>query len=133
MEWILSLIPIALVVLVCGGMHLLMMRGMHAKHGSASPHDGRHGQESLRMQGLPRPTQLTRDSQALDGSEAARVAELERQVTELQQQIDEMLTYPQRAGSDSPGRVTTRHAHDAWRNDSARDGGPAEADGGCRR
>lgn len=38
MEFLVALAPIALILLLCGGMHFFMMRGMHGGHGAS--HEG---------------------------------------------------------------------------------------------
>ena len=65
MEWIFSLLPIAAILLACGGMHFLMMRGMHSGHGAS--HEGRQGSA----------TERTDD----------RVAQLESQVSRLEEEL----------------------------------------------
>lgn len=65
MDVLVSLAPVALIVLVCGGMHFFMMRGMHGGHGA-----GREGHSGLRNEDSP-----------------DRVAQLESQVKRLQQEI----------------------------------------------
>ena len=65
MEWILPLLPIALILLACGGMHFFMMRGMHGGHGAG--HEGHQGSA----------TETTDD----------RVAQLESQVSRLEEEL----------------------------------------------
>jgi hypothetical protein len=65
MEWIVSLLPIALILLACGGMHFLMMRGMHSGHGAG--HEGHQG--------------------SVTGSTDDRVAQLESQVSRLEDEL----------------------------------------------
>jgi len=68
MEWLVTLIPIALIVLGCGAMHLFMMRGGHSGHSGVAGHHGAHAQSSAQ------------DPQA-------RIAHLERQVDGLQRAL----------------------------------------------
>lgn len=65
MELIFSLLPIAVILLACGGMHFLMMRGMHTGHGAG--HEGYQGNA----------TDSTDD----------RVAQLESQVSRLEEEL----------------------------------------------
>jgi hypothetical protein len=65
MELIFSLLPIAVILLACGGMHFLMMRGMHSGHGANQV--GHHGS-------------------ATDGTDG-RVAQLESQVSRLEDEL----------------------------------------------
>lgn len=65
MESLVSLLPIGLILLVCGGMHLLMMRGMHSGHGAG--HENHHGN----------PTASADD----------RVASLESEVSRLEEEL----------------------------------------------
>jgi hypothetical protein len=74
MEWLLTAIPIALVVLVCGGLHMLMMRGMHGGHA----HGGdAHSGASSDLHGATH-----------EGHDAGRVARLESQVASLRQELE---------------------------------------------
>jgi len=121
MEWLLTLLPVGLVVLVCGGMHMLMMRGMHSGHDAAAGHGGplaaADHDNDLRPE---RPIKLVRRSELADANDVDRVAELENQVASLQQEIDAMLAYPRRKGNGSSiGRIAAPHHSDvARRNDS---------------
>lgn len=60
-----SLLPIAVILLACGGMHFLMMRGMHSGHGATR--EGHQG--------------------SVTGSTDDRVAELESQVSRLEDEL----------------------------------------------
>lgn len=46
MEFLIALAPIALIVLLCGGMHFFMMRGMHGGAEQGSTHDMHGNQET---------------------------------------------------------------------------------------
>ena len=126
MEWLLSLIPVALVVLVCGGLHMVMMRGMHGGHDAAAGHGGHLS--ATDPENEARPIKLVRRSGQADANEANRIAELETQVASLQEEIDAMLTYRRRPDNGgSFERVPASHHSDvAWRNDSR----PGAAQGG---
>jgi hypothetical protein len=65
MELIISLLPIAVILLACGGMHFLMMRFMHSGHGAG--HEGHQGSAT--------------------GSTDDRVAQLESQVSRLKEEL----------------------------------------------
>ena len=120
MEWLLSLLPVALIVLVCGGLHMIMMRGMHGGHGTHAGHGG-HQSATDPENGARavRPVRLVRHSGQADANEANRIAELETQVASLREEIDAMLTDPRRPGNGSNfGRVAAHHSDVAWRNDS---------------
>ena len=39
MDWLIGVIPAALVVLICPLMMIFMMRGMHGGHGDSAAHD----------------------------------------------------------------------------------------------
>ena len=69
MDVLASLAPVALIVLVCGGMHFLMMRGMHggAAHGNA--HD-MHANQS-----------------ATGSADAEKLRQLESEVASLREQV----------------------------------------------
>jgi hypothetical protein len=81
MDVLVNLAPVALIVLVCGGMHFLMMKGMHGGHEAGAGHEGHSGL----------------------GSEDSpdRVAQLESQVARLQREIE---------ASQSDGQ-NTRNGH----------------------
>lgn len=131
MEWLLSLIPVALVVLVCGGLHMVMMRGMHGGHDAAAGHGGHLSATDPENDARPeRPVKLVRRSGQADANEVNRIAELETQVASLQEEIDAMLTYRRRPGNGSNfGRATAPHHSDgAWRNDSRRGTAQGEFD-----
>lgn len=68
MDVLVTLAPVALIVLVCGGMHFLMMRGMHggAAHGDA--HD-------------------IHENQPAGGADAEKLRQLESEVASLREQI----------------------------------------------
>jgi Protein of unknown function (DUF2933). len=70
MDVLVSLAPVALIVLVCGGMHFLMMRGMHggAAHGNA--HDMHANQPA-----------------ASGTADAERLKQLESEVASLREQV----------------------------------------------
>src|SRR3990170_813058 len=107
MEWLLTLIPVALVVLVCGGLHMVMMRGMHGGHDAAAGHGGHLSATDPENGARPeRPIKLVRHSG----------------------QTDAMLTYRRRPDNGgSFERVPASHHSDvAWRNDSR----PGAAQGG---
>jgi len=129
MEWLLTLIPVALVVLVCGGLHMVMMRGMHGGHDAAAGHGGHLSATDPENGARPeRPIKLVRHSGQADANEVNRIAELETQVASLQEEIDAMLTYRRRPDNGgSFERVPASHHSDvAWRNDSR----PGAAQGG---
>ena len=124
MEWLLSLAPIALVVLVCGGLHMIMMRGMHGGHDTAAGHGGHLSATDPENDAMPeRPIKLVRRSGQAESSEVNRIAELETQVASLQEEIDAMLTYRRRPDNGgSFERVPASHHSDvAWRNESLPD------------
>ncbi len=79
MEWLFALLPIGLVVLVCGGLHMLMMRGMHGGHGSDVDH-------------------------RTDVADP-RVDELERQVSRLQERLGEARRNGSAQGQDVDERA----------------------------
>src|SRR3972149_7279249 len=122
MEWLLTLGPVVLIVLVCGGLHMLIMRGRHRGHDTASGHGGHLPVTDPNDRG-PKQERLVeperRGAQRLYGPNADRVAQLERQAAALQQEIEAMLGDPQKTGNGSYlGRVATLH-HD---DDGSRDG-----------
>ncbi len=126
MEWLLTLIPVGLVVLVCGGLHMLMMRGMHSGHDTASGHGGHlpvadsddSGRE-LERSAKPR----VQRTQQLDTASGDRIAQLEKQVEALEQEIEAMLGDPPKTVNGSNlRRVAALHPENgAWRNDSEGD------------
>ena len=127
MEWLLSLAPIALVVLVCGGLHMVMMRGMHGGHDAAAGHgDHPPAENDARPE---RPVRLVGSGQA-DASDVNRIAELETQVASLRDEIDGMLTYPRGWGNGSNirGADASHHRDVAWRNESLPDAVQGEFD-----
>jgi hypothetical protein len=131
MEWLLTLLPVGLVVLVCGGMHMLMMRGMHGGHDAAPGHGGHLSATDPEDDARPeRPIKLVRRSGQGDASEMNRIAELENQVASLQEEIDAMLTYPRRSGNGSNfGRVAAPHHRDVvWQNESPTDASQGDFD-----
>lgn len=65
MEFLVALAPIALILLLCGGMHFFMMRGMHGGHEAGADHEGHSSSE---------------------GSD--RVNQLESQVRRLQEELE---------------------------------------------
>jgi hypothetical protein len=69
MDVLVNLAPVALIVLVCGGMHFLMMKGMHggAAHGNA--HD-MHGNQP-----------------ATGTTDAEKLRQLESEVASLREQV----------------------------------------------
>ena len=69
MEWLFTLAPIGLVLLVCVGLHAFMMRGMHGQAGHGGAHD-MHG-----------------DQPATGAGEAERLRQLESEVTSLREQV----------------------------------------------
>ena len=66
MEWLLTALPLAIVLLGCVGMHFFMMRFMHGGHGS--------GQQGHSVAGVATP--------------GDRVAQLEDHVRRLEQELD---------------------------------------------
>lgn len=68
MEFLVTLAPLAVILLVCGGMHFFMMRGMHGGHAAQSGHEGHTGLGS--------------------GDSQDRVAQLEGQVARLQRELE---------------------------------------------
>ena len=117
MEWLLTLIPVVLVVLVCGGLHRLKMRGMHSGRGTASGHGGHLSVTDPNDCG-PKPERLVepgvRRAQRPDGTNRDRVAQLERQAAAFQQEIEAMLGDPQKAGN-----VATLHHDDGVSRDES--------------
>ena len=65
MEWLLGMLPLGLILFACVGLHFFMMRGMHGAHRA-----GHEGQSGLGGEDSP-----------------DRVAQLENQVAQLQQEI----------------------------------------------
>jgi hypothetical protein len=65
-----TLAPVALIVLVCGGMHFLMMRGMHGGGAHGDAHD-MHGNQ---------PT-------TSGAGDAEKLRQLESEVASLREQI----------------------------------------------
>ena len=131
MEWLLSLAPIALVVLVCGGLHMVMMRGMHGGHDAAAGHGGHvSATDPANDARAVRPVRLVRPSGQANASEVNRIAELETQVASLRDEIDAMLTYRRRPDNGgSFERVPAPHHSDvAWRNESLPDAVQGEYD-----
>ncbi|MDP2673890.1 MAG: hypothetical protein Q8Q00_03175 [Dehalococcoidia bacterium] len=126
MEWLHALIPVALVVLVCGGLHVLMMRGMHRGHDTASGHGGHLSVTDPNDRG-PKLERLVepgvRRAQRPDDPNGDRLAQLERRAAALQQEIEAMLGDPQKMGNGSYlGRVATlHHDDDASQNESEGD------------
>ncbi len=123
MEWLLTLVPIAFVVLVCGGLHMLMMRGMHSGHDTAAGHGGHLPARGPSDSGPIAERLLEPEvpgARRHHGAGQDRVAELEEQVASLQQEIDAMLTYPQKTGNNrGPARIIALHHNEAaWRDDS---------------
>lgn len=102
MEFLVALAPIALILLLCGGMHFFMMRGMHGGHGAESGHEGHTG---LGSEG------------SLD-----RVAQLESQVSRLQRELE--ASQPDRQSASNGHRrepvAALRHHDDAAANDPGR-------------
>ena len=102
MEWLLTLIPVGLVVLVCGGLHMLMMRGMHGGHDTASGHGGDPRvidlDDHVTQMGRRVEPRVAR-SRRPDGTDEDRVAELESQVEQLQQQIEALYSDGQKTGN----------------------------------
>ena len=126
MEWLFTLIPVVLVVLVCGGLHMLMMRRMHSGHDTASGHGGHlsvtdQNDRGPKLEHLVEPG--VRRAQRPDGPNGDRIAQLERQATTLQQEIEALLGDPQRTGNGSYlGPVASlHHDDDASRNESEGD------------
>ncbi len=117
MEWLLTLVPIALVVLVCGGMHMVMMRGMHGSH-----HAGHDGQlpptNSEDDASMGHPVRLVRSSQQADCGERDRVAELQEQIASLQREVDALRPRTSGRRSDLAAGVARDGRESAWRNDS---------------
>lgn len=68
MEFLVALAPIGLILLLCGGMHFFMMRGMHGGHETGAGHEG--------------------DSGLGSGESPDRVAQLESQVARLQREVE---------------------------------------------
>ena len=126
MEWLLTLGPVVLIVLVCGGLYMLIMRGMHSGHDTASGHGGHLPVTDPNDRG-PKQERLVepgvRRAQRPDGTNGDRVAQLERRAAALQQEIEAMLGDPQKTGNGSYlGRVATLHDDDdASRNESEGD------------
>ena len=126
MEWLHALITVVLVALVCGGLHMLMMRGMHGGRRTASGH-GRHlpvtdpNDRGPKLERLVEPG--VRRAQRPDDPNGDRLAQLERQAAALQQEIEALLCDPQKTGNGSYlGRVATlHHDDDASRNESEGD------------
>lgn len=81
MEFLVALAPIALIVLLCGGMHFFMMRGMHGGHEAGPGHEGHSG--------------LGREDSP------DRVAQLESQVARLQREVE----------ASQANRQTTSNGH----------------------
>src|SRR3990167_6861259 len=111
MEWLLTLTPVVLVVLVGGGLHMLMMRGKHRGHDTASGHGGHLSVTDPNDCG-PKLERLVepgvRRAQRPDGTNGDRVAQLERRAAALQQEIEAMLGDPQKTGNGGYlGRVAT--------------------------
>lgn len=75
MEFLVALAPIALILLLCGGMHFFMMRGMHGGHEAG--HTGHAG-----------------------SADPDRVAQLENQVRRLQEELETRGP----SGTDEPER-----------------------------
>lgn len=69
MEFLVALIPIALILGVCGGMHFFMMRGMHGGAENGSKHD-MHGNQEMTGTG-----------------ETERLRQLESEVASLRDQV----------------------------------------------
>lgn len=129
MEWLVALVPAALVVLVCGGLHALMMRGMHGGHRVAGVHGGHHTSTDPREQTLSKVQASPAGGEDnLHGRDGDRVAELQRQVTELQQEIDAMIgSGPNRINAAGSERNVTLHQGDcARRADSGGTSGAIE-------
>src|SRR3989304_8821261 len=101
MEWLLTLVPVVLVVLVCGSLHMLMMRRMHSGHDTASGHGGHLSVTDPNDRG-PKLERLVepgvRRAQRPDGTNGDRVAQLERRGAAVQQEIEAILGEPPKKG-----------------------------------
>lgn len=102
MEFLVAIAPIALILLLCGGMHLFMMRGMHGGHAAGAGHGGHSALGS--------------------GDSPDRVAQLEGQVARLQREIEASQSNRQTNGNGhSREPVAAMHHHEvAAGNDPGR-------------
>lgn len=69
MDVLVSLAPVALIVLICGGMHFLMMRGMHSGGAHGSTHD------------------MHANQPATGTTDADKLRQLESEVASLREQV----------------------------------------------
>ena len=102
MEFLVALAPIALILLLCGGMHFFMMRGMHGGHEAGAGDEGHAGLGS-------------EDS-------ANRVAQLESQVARLQREVEASQSDRQdtRNGHSREPVAAMRHPDESTGNDPGR-------------